>query len=64
MKGTFTSSKHRLNPRKLFNSTGRAVNIIDGQVLREESPLNSSFTQNFIIPEEAKYLQFTILDAN
>ncbi len=46
-------------------STRGAANIIEGQaVLTEESRLNSSFTQDFIIPEEAKYLQFTILDAD
>ena len=46
-------------------STRGAANIIEGQaVLTEESRLNSSFTQDFIIPDEAKYLQFTILDAD
>ncbi|MGB6301566.1 MAG: PKD domain-containing protein, partial [Rivularia sp. (in: cyanobacteria)] len=46
-------------------STRGAANIIEGQaVLTEESRLNSSFTQNFIIPEEAKYLQFTILESD
>ncbi|WP_416350892.1 PKD domain-containing protein [Rivularia sp. UHCC 0363] len=46
-------------------STRGAANIIQGQaVLTEESRLNSSFTQNFIIPEEAKYLQFTILESD
>ncbi len=46
-------------------STRGAANIIQGQaVLTEESRLNSSFTQNFIIPEEAKYLQFNILESS
>ena len=46
-------------------STRGAANIIDGlAVLTEESRLNSNFTQDFIIPDEAKYLQFTILDAD
>ncbi|MGB7380658.1 MAG: PKD domain-containing protein [Rivularia sp. (in: cyanobacteria)] len=46
-------------------STRGAANIIQGEaVLTEESRLNSSFTQKFIIPEEAKYLQFTILESD
>ncbi|MEM6526258.1 MAG: DNA/RNA non-specific endonuclease, partial [Bacteroidota bacterium] len=46
-------------------STRGAANIIEGQaVLTEESRLNSNFTQDFIIPSEAKYLQFTILESD
>ncbi|NJO63026.1 MAG: PKD domain-containing protein [Richelia sp. RM2_1_2] len=46
-------------------STRGAANIIEGQaVLTEESRILSNFTQDFIIPDQAKYLQFTILDAD
>ena len=46
-------------------STRGAANIIDGlAVLTEESRILSNFTQDFIIPDQAKYLQFTILDAD
>uniref|UniRef100_UPI0039C6C1AB cadherin-like domain-containing protein n=1 Tax=Calothrix sp. CCY 0018 TaxID=3103864 RepID=UPI0039C6C1AB len=46
-------------------STRGAANIIDQQaVLTEESRLNSNFTQDFIIPDQAKYLQFTILESD
>ncbi|WP_416212597.1 Calx-beta domain-containing protein [Nostoc sp. ChiQUE01b] len=44
-------------------TTRGAANILNSQaILTEDSPFNSNFTQTFIIPSHAKYLQFTILD--
>ncbi|MDM9385690.1 PKD domain-containing protein [Chlorogloeopsis sp. ULAP01] len=46
-------------------STRGAATILNSQaVLTEESRFNSNFTQTFIIPQEAKYLQFTIVDSH
>ncbi|MEH1764990.1 MAG: hypothetical protein V7L30_00790 [Nostoc sp.] len=46
-------------------STRGAANILNSQaILTEDSPFNSNFTQTFIIPSHAKYLQFTILDTH
>lgn len=46
-------------------TTRGAATILNQQaVLTEDSPFNSNFTQSFIIPEHAKYLQFTILDTH
>ncbi|WP_334850671.1 PKD domain-containing protein [Nostoc sp.] len=46
-------------------TTRGAANILNSQaILTEDSPFNSNFTQTFIIPENAKYLQFTILDTH
>ena len=42
-------------------TTRGAATILNSQaVLTEDSPLLSNFTQSFIIPEGAKYLQFTL----
>ncbi|WP_390847153.1 beta strand repeat-containing protein [Anabaena cylindrica] len=44
-------------------TTRGATTILNSHaVLTEDSPLLSNLTQTFIIPEHAKYLQFTILD--
>jgi PKD repeat protein len=42
-------------------STRGAATILNKEaVLTEDSPFNSNFSQSFIIPEGAKYLQFTL----
>jgi hypothetical protein len=42
-------------------TTRGAVTILNQEaVLTEDSPFNSNFSQSFIIPEGAKYLQFTL----
>nr|WP_250855216.1 PKD domain-containing protein [Anabaena sp. CCAP 1446/1C] len=44
-------------------TTRGATTILNSHaVLTEDSPLLSNLTQTFIIPDNAKYLQFTILD--
>ncbi|MEP0877593.1 hypothetical protein NDA00_17430 [Funiculus sociatus GB2-M2] len=44
-------------------STRGATAILNGQaILSEDKHLLSNFTQTFIVPQAAKYLQFTLLD--
>ncbi|MCC5669342.1 PKD domain-containing protein [Nostoc sp. CHAB 5784] len=46
-----------------WNSRGAATILNSQAVLSEDSPFNSNFSQTFIVPEQAKYLQFTIVDS-
>jgi DNA/RNA endonuclease G (NUC1)/PKD repeat protein len=43
-----------------WSTRGAATILNQEAVLTEDSPFNSNFSQSFIIPEGAKYLQFTL----
>ncbi|MBD2594927.1 hypothetical protein H6G74_11375 [Nostoc spongiaeforme FACHB-130] len=47
-------------PEYGWSTRGAATILNQEAVLTEDSPLLSNFTQTFIIPEHAKYLQFTL----
>ncbi|MBD2241879.1 cadherin-like domain-containing protein [Aulosira sp. FACHB-113] len=51
-------------PEYGWTTRGAATILNSAAVLTEDSPFNSNFTQSFIIPQHAKYLQFTILDTH
>jgi PKD repeat protein len=47
-------------PEYGWSTRGAATILNQEAVLTEDSPFNSNFSQSFIIPEGAKYLQFTL----
>jgi hypothetical protein len=47
-------------PEYGWSTRGAATILNKEAVLTEDSPFNSNFSQSFIIPEGAKYLQFTL----
>ncbi|WP_460202278.1 DNA/RNA non-specific endonuclease [Scytonema sp. NUACC21] len=47
-----------------WSKRGAATILNKEAVLSENSPFNSNFSQSFIIPEGAKYLQFTLKNTN
>jgi hypothetical protein len=50
----------RSKPEFGWSTRGTATIRQKEAVLTEDSPFNSNFSQSFIIPEGAKYLQFTL----
>lgn len=57
--GNFSESD-TTKPEYGWSTRGAATILNKEAVLTEDSPFNSNFTQSFIIPEGAKYLQFTL----
>ena len=61
LNGTFDDN-NTTSPDYGWSTRGGSA-IINGQaVLSEDSRFNSNFSQSIVIPEGAKYLQFTLLD--
>ncbi|MCC5615423.1 PKD domain-containing protein [Nostoc sp. CHAB 5836] len=57
--GNFTETD-TTKPEYGWTTRGAATILNSAAVLTEDSPFNSNFTQTFIIPSHAKYLQFTL----
>ncbi|MBE9050263.1 PKD domain-containing protein [Nostocales cyanobacterium LEGE 11386] len=57
--GNFTETD-TTKPEYAWTTRGAATILNQEAILTEDSPLLSNFTQTFIIPEQAKYLQFTL----
>jgi DNA/RNA endonuclease G (NUC1) len=57
--GNFTET-NTTKPEYGWSTRGAATILNKEAVLTEDSPFNSNFSQSFIIPEGAKYLQFTL----
>jgi PKD repeat protein len=57
--GNFSESD-TTKPEYGWSTRGAATILNKEAVLTEDSPFNSNFSQSFIIPEGAKYLQFTL----